>query len=327
MALVFARRSSMQTEKRSDETDAVALATRIGPASEGNRKPSPVAFTPALFGRFADTGVEGFREQFVRPLLVRLGYQGISNRHGCKDFGRDYVVSERNALGQSRQLLILAEHAERLSQPAQAERLLTRVRQCFLTSYTLPTVSNEARSVAAIYLFNSGRIADELTAHLYRSLAKTMAANLHFLDGERLAWLADHLSQRHDADARTRLEALIVQLRLNEHIWDTLRKGIACDGEPPTWDMRGGLLNGLEDFLTHPLLPDKISPVEVATLWQRAKTIQAIAMRGYLTLAAPSARAKDLKLLAAVCHEAIRTSAALRERIAQVLAELTPSMI
>lgn len=318
----------MNADKSASETDTdAALATRIGSPSGIARMPAQASAGHHLFERFADSGVDGFREQFVRPFLLRLGFQGVSCKHNSNEFGRDYVFSQRDALGQVRHLLAIAEHVERLSQPKQAERLLTRIRQCFLASYSLPTASDEQRSLAGIYVFVSGTIGDEAIAHLRRSLAKTMAANIHFLDGPRLFWLADHVSQRDDSEVRERLEALVVQLRLNEHIWTTLRQGISSDNDPPTWDMRGGLLHGIEEFLSRPVLPEQISPVEVAMLWQRAKTIQAVAMRCYLATMPAAARAKDLKLLANVCQDAIASSAGLRERIADALGELSPATI
>ncbi|HEY5316042.1 MAG TPA: hypothetical protein VIK18_26175 [Pirellulales bacterium] len=305
----------------------MSLGTRIDRSASIQSQPLPAAAAGDLFQRFAASQVDGFREQFVKPLLIRFGFHGISNKHAAQEFGRDYVFSEYDALGQSRHLLALTEHAERISLPGQAERLLTRVRQCFLASYCLPTAPDEQRSISAVYVFNTGEMADDVAAHIRRSLAKTMSANVHFLGGQRLQWMADHFSRHHDRDARLRLEALLVQLRLNEHIWTELRKGISLENEPPTWDMRGGLLGGLEDFLTRPVLPERIPVAEVAKLWQRAKTIQGVSMRGYLTLAPAAARANDLKLLAAVCQDAIAGSAALRERITQALGDFSPVTI
>ena len=218
-------------------------------------------------------------------MLIRLGFHGISNRHGSKDFGRDYVFSERNALGPSRHLLALAEHAERISQPVQAERLLTRVRQCFLASYTLPNSPDEVRSLSAIYLFNTGRVADEVAAHVRRIAGQNHGRQRAFsrrpaarLAGRSLVATAGcrRPCPSRSPDRAVAAERAYLVCAAPGH---RLRK------RSSTWDMRGGLLHGLEDFLTRPVLPEQIPPVEVATLWQRAKTIQAIAMRGYLTFA------------------------------------------
>src|SRR5262249_20295548 len=46
----------------------------------------------SLYERFNDE--TEFRENFVKPLLNRLGYYGVSKLHGTQEFGKDFVFSE-----------------------------------------------------------------------------------------------------------------------------------------------------------------------------------------------------------------------------------------
>jgi hypothetical protein len=39
-----------------------------------------------------------FREKFVKLLLNRLGYYGVSEQHGTQEFGKDFVFSELHRL-------------------------------------------------------------------------------------------------------------------------------------------------------------------------------------------------------------------------------------
>jgi hypothetical protein len=57
-----------------------------------------------LFERFADSREEGFRDNFVKPLLVQMGFCGISNKHGSQEFGKDFVFSEIGPFGSFRHL-------------------------------------------------------------------------------------------------------------------------------------------------------------------------------------------------------------------------------
>ena len=50
-----------------------------------------------LYERFKDEAE--FREKFVKPLLNRLGYYGVSEQHGTQEFGKDFVFSELHRLG------------------------------------------------------------------------------------------------------------------------------------------------------------------------------------------------------------------------------------
>lgn len=280
-----------------------------------------------LYERFRESREDGFREQFVKPLLARMGFCGISDKHAVKEFGRNYVFSELDPFGQFRHLLAHVEHREKLAGGVDTEPLVDRLRQCFFLSYVLPGASGEQRSLSSIYVFNTGEIAPAAEKQVRQALPKTVAANIHFLDGERLEVLANGFLQRHHGQVRERLEALLLQLKLNVHIWEELRKGINPESESQTWDVRGGILHGLENFLTHPLLPDRIPVTDVAMLWQRAKTIQAVATRNYLVLVPPETRASDLRLLLGVCKEAIDSATALRARIKQALEQMPAVMV
>lgn len=51
----------------------------------------------SLHQRFRDEAE--FCEKFVKPLLNRLGYYGVSEQHGTHEFGKDFVFSELQRLG------------------------------------------------------------------------------------------------------------------------------------------------------------------------------------------------------------------------------------
>jgi len=40
-----------------------------------------------------------FRDQFVMPLLVRLGFGLVVNYHGAREFGRDVIFGEVDRFG------------------------------------------------------------------------------------------------------------------------------------------------------------------------------------------------------------------------------------
>lgn len=55
----------------------------------------------SLYDRFENEAA--FRDQFVKRLLNRLGYFGVSEEHGTREFGKDFVFSELHlALARSR---------------------------------------------------------------------------------------------------------------------------------------------------------------------------------------------------------------------------------
>ena len=40
-----------------------------------------------------------FRDKFVMPLLVRLGFGVVLNYHGCREFGRDVIFGDIDRFG------------------------------------------------------------------------------------------------------------------------------------------------------------------------------------------------------------------------------------
>jgi hypothetical protein len=110
-----------------------------------------------LFERFAKTKEQGFREEFIRPLLIQLGYIGITNKHGSQEFGKDYVFSELDRFGHMRHLVVQAKHEESINQGRKVDDLLSQVRQAFNSSFTLPSSPAEQRFVAAVYYLQHWR--------------------------------------------------------------------------------------------------------------------------------------------------------------------------
>src|SRR5438132_5410178 len=79
-----------------------------------------------------------FREQFVKPLLNRLGFYGVSEQHGTQEFGKDFVFSEHHRLGGLRHYAAQVKHEQTISQGASVDGLLSQVRQAFATPFKRP---------------------------------------------------------------------------------------------------------------------------------------------------------------------------------------------
>src|SRR4051812_3794854 len=98
-----------------------------------------------------------FREKFVKPLLNRLGFYGVSEQHGTQEFGKDFVFSELHRLGGMRHYAAQVKHEEKISQGRSVDVLLTQIKQAFATPFKR-TDSPRDCYVSAVYVFNSGEI-------------------------------------------------------------------------------------------------------------------------------------------------------------------------
>jgi hypothetical protein len=64
----------------------------------------------SLYERYNDEAE--FREKFVKPLLNRLGFYGVSEQHGSQEFGKDFVFSELHRLGGMRHHAAQVKHED-----------------------------------------------------------------------------------------------------------------------------------------------------------------------------------------------------------------------
>src|ERR1700694_4516041 len=83
----------------------------------------------SLYGRF--TNEAEFRDKFVKPLLNKLGFYGVSEQHGSQEFGKDFIFSELHRLGGMRHYAAQVKHEESINQGKIVDDLLTQVRQAF----------------------------------------------------------------------------------------------------------------------------------------------------------------------------------------------------
>ena len=146
-----------------------------------------------------------FREKFVKPLLNRLGFYGVSEQHGTQEFGKDFVFSELHRLGGMRHYAAQVKHEEKINQGKPVDGLLSQVRQAFARPFKRADSPRDCY-VSAVYVFNSGEITANARDQLLSELGRERYGdNVHFLDGERLEALNEWATLQSDTNIRARL--------------------------------------------------------------------------------------------------------------------------
>lgn len=218
-----------------------------------------------LYERFKDEAE--FREKFVKPLLNRLGYYGVSELHGTQEFGKDFVFSELHRLGGMRHYAAQVKHEERINQGTSVDGLLTQVRQAFARPFKRADSPRECH-VSAVYVFNSGEITANAKEQLLSELGRERYGdNVHFLDGERLEALNEWATLQSDANARSRLLGLRSALRF---IIDVLKENQEQGkvGSQPLF------IQGIELYLSEPVICDDHFIKGLFVLWDQLQLIE-----------------------------------------------------
>lgn len=221
-----------------------------------------------LFDRYANEAQ--FRDEFVKPLLNRLGFYGVDQQHGSNEFGKDFVFSELHRLGGMRHYAAQVKHEQRINQGAVVDGLLSQVKQCFTIPFTR-TDSPRQCYVSSVYVFNSGEITDNAKVQILGALTtEHFGDNVHLLDGDRLGALAEGAAFTSDRDVRARLGALDEQLKFNEHIAQSYLecKIDVANGVPHSQlETRGFMLAGVESYLSSPIPDAQLPMSELYNLW------------------------------------------------------------
>jgi hypothetical protein len=221
----------------------------------------------SLYERFKDEAE--FREKFVKPLLNRLGYYGVSEQHGTQEFGKDFVFSELHRLGGMRHYAAQVKHEASIKQGTSVDGLLSQVRQAFAKPFTRSDSPRECH-VSAVYVFNSGEITANAKEQLLSDLGKERYGdNVHFLDGERLNALNEWATLQSDANARARLLGLRSALRFNIEGLKTYEE----KGKP---DYQLLFIEGIEMYLSEPVICDEAFLGALFTLWNQLQLLEAL---------------------------------------------------
>lgn len=263
-----------------------------------------------------------FRKDFVKPLLNKLGFFLVTDYHGRREFGKDFVFSELHRFGGVRNYAAQIKHEKKITLGKMIDDLMTDVLQAFSNPFTLPDSKNEGY-ISAFYIFNSGHITDEAKDDLINRLHKTQfGENVYLLTGERLDSLNRWATYLNDQDIRQRLSGLRNQLFINIKIWTSIKKNLNVK---KVSEARGVFLSGVEAFLSSPIFPDKISENDVMQLWQLARIIDSICKR-YIMGAQVTAEIRngDFDRLGSCIDRATGYASKIISSISTILSELKP---
>lgn len=255
-----------------------------------------------LHAKFKDEAE--FREQFVKPLLSRMGFFGVAHIHGSREFGKDFVFSEVTKFGLIRHCAAQVKHEDRIQQTQRAKisELLEQIRQAFAVPFRLPDSPRE-RFVSAVYVFNSGEITQGAKDHLLHELTRErFGDNVHVFDGDRLETINRLTSYHREESIRPMLLGLRTQLLLNILIWQSI-----LDALPAFTEARGTMLASVEAYLSAPVFTEYVPIQDVGQVWQKARIIDTINHRYLMGVnTKPEIKTGDIATVKQLCGEVIQ---------------------
>jgi hypothetical protein len=272
-----------------------------------------------LYDKFENEAA--FRSVFVRPLLTRLGYVGISELHGQNEFGKDFVFAELTPFDVFKYHAAVVKHEPTINQSSIIlANSFSQIRQAFRVKFTISDSPAEHR-ISSVYFFNSGKITDHAKAYFRAELDRCdFGDNVHIFDGERLQQL-DLTATIHDSrQYLPRLQGLRNEIRLNLKIWNSHYSTVGG----PNYDARSSLTRAMEDYLVAPFLYPPIETNKIGRLIQACQIIDAVNTRLHSAAITPETRQTEIKNIQDMIKKARDLSNEILPGIERLLAQYSP---
>lgn len=236
----------------------------------GMRSPPLIqcASTMSLYDKYKNE--EAFRDQFVKPFLNRMGFFGVEEQHGAREFGKDFVFSELHRLGGMRHYAAQVKHEEKINQGKRSvDGLLSQIRQAFVMPFKRNDSPRDCH-VSAVYVFNSGEITTNARDYMMSELKRERYGdNVHFLDGDRLQMLNESAVYRDEREILSRLHGLELQVTNNRILIRELQASNPDEGIIT----KGFFLSAVDAFLASPAPDSSRLTRALMAYWQRSTVV------------------------------------------------------
>jgi len=176
-----------------------------------------------------------FIDQFLIPLLHRIGFSVVVNYHGSREFGKDIVVGYIDQFGHVVYQGVQAKF-ERSISLGSIESVIKDANQSFNNPFNHPQTGSNER-ISTFYFANAGSISEEARTHFFNSLSNPLGGNVRLLDGKALVYLDRWATFNRGQFVIERLSALLFEIRNNNlfsvRIENFLEEYISEDGSYP----------------------------------------------------------------------------------------------
>lgn len=133
---------------------------------------------------------DAFRDEIIRPLLLRMGYSDGRDLCGPTEYGKDAVFCEKNKLGQVEYTAIQTKKGNLNLAAKASQNLISAISQLRTAlEITIPIVKQKTKVLPSkVVLCASGKINDAARRHIADEIDDT---RIHFLDSDEIIPLID----------------------------------------------------------------------------------------------------------------------------------------
>jgi hypothetical protein len=278
----------------------------------------------AEFAYSGDNKEFQFRDSFVMPLLVRLGFSVVVNYHGKREFGRDVIFADIDRFGHVVYYGKQIKYESSISQ-SESHALIEDAVEAMTHPFTHPQTGQE-EFISCFYVANAGAISSNARENFFTILKnKHGTRNAKLLDGNDLLLLDKIAFMTRGALVRERLSGLVREIGTNRAIamalLEAMRKHVQEDGPYPVQRLRR---SATESYLTAPIHVPTLLPENVDRYWQFISMANHVADSLGASITGGDYRVTRFQGLAQIIPQSITYGSVIESALSAFLKELTP---
>lgn len=223
---------------------------------------------------FTYTDEDAFIQQFLIPLLQRLGFSLVINYHGRTEFGKDLIFAEIDRFGHVRYHALQAKYDASISLN-RVEDLIRDCKQAFSNPFAHPQTGTIER-ISSFYAVNGGSLGPEAVQHYFNSLLPFYGGNARLLQGRDLLTLDRWASNGRTDNVDAVVTGLLVELRFNRRVAPTWREHLerSSSGELGVpFSIFQMKVDAYSTYLEKPVLRILIDTDEILQYWHIVTTL------------------------------------------------------
>jgi hypothetical protein len=173
-----------------------------------------------------------FRDAFVMPLLIRLGFGVVLNYHGQREFGRDVIFGDVDRFGHVVYYGMQIKYKSSISL-SDSHSLVQDAAEATDNPFKHPHSGRE-EFISCFYVANAGDISEQARDNFFSGVPRRGIRDARLLDGNALLVLDKAASLTRSAHIQERLAGLLQEVRRNRSVADDLLANLKSFADDPT---------------------------------------------------------------------------------------------
>ncbi len=269
-----------------------------------------------------------FRDDFIIPLLIRLGYGVITISHGAREFGRDVVFGEIDRLGHTIFHAMQVKYEPSISQSA-SHSLIEDAVEATNNPFKHPATGREC-FISCFLVATAGTISNTARENFFNTLARHGIRDARLLDGPTILQLDKAINVTRRESIQQRLAGMLQEIRRNRNVLRQLVpqiKAFAAASDSAAFPILRCRHTAAGAYLNEPFVIRNLDVDTVDQYWEAIRIVNEVADSVGLPLATANFRQQRAEHLPNFASQAEDRARLIESAIQRALLELSSDLL